>query len=205
MEKKTPKKLVLDIETYGLNIGTDSILTLYMGVLDSNFKIEDELDLKLIPDSGVFVGSDEALKVNKINLEEHRKTAIPYSEARLSIEKFLDKNSAYKRSLTPSGHNIAGFDIPFIVQSLDLKEVWDTHCHYRLADTSPILNFLQDLDLLPRELGSLESLVKYFKVPKLQAHTAKGDSLMWVEVYKSLIQVISKKGSSSIEDLLLLE
>lgn len=174
-----------DCETGGLNPNSNTLLTIYMAILDENMNKIDELDLKLKPDDGAYVYDQEALDVNKINLEEHDKVAIKYSQAIPIIENFLKKYSPKKRGIRPAGHNIA-FDIAFLKGQLKIDKIWEDKCHYRVLDTTPITTFMQDIGVWPEKLGSLTSLVEYFKIPMMNAHTAKDDVLMWIEVYKQM-------------------
>ena len=61
--------LAFDCETGGLDPKQADILTLYMGILDEDFKVLEELDLKLKPNSGLPRADAGALKVNKIDLQ----------------------------------------------------------------------------------------------------------------------------------------
>lgn len=195
-----------DCETGGLNPNGHTLLTAYMAILDENLNKLDELDLKLKPDDGKYVCDQEALDVNKIILEEHDKIAITYSQAIPLIETFLKKHSPKKRGIRPAGHNIA-FDIAFLKGQLKIDKIWEDKCHYRVLDTTPIATFMQDLGVWPDKLGSLTSLVEYFKIPMMNAHTAKDDVLMWIEVYKQM-KVQTKQamtGSNNGDELSLLE
>jgi oligoribonuclease (3'-5' exoribonuclease) len=202
-----------DCETGGTNQETSDLLTLYMAVMDENFKIVEELDLKLKPDGGRLpIVEAQALEVNGINLTEHLADpeTITYSEGKKKIvamlKKYLKKKGRYS-NLIPMGHNV-GFDIDYIQQYLIPKEEWDAILHYRTVDTNPIIGFLKDCGWLPKELGRLESIVEYFGAPKRKAHTAKDDTLMMVDSYKALLELMASKksggGTSSQQDLIAL-
>lgn len=197
---------VFDCETGGLNPNKDTLLTFYMAILDENLNKIDELDIKLIPDNGEIIFDQKALDVNGIILEDHKKTAINYSTAANLITSFLKKHSPKKRGIRPAGHNIA-FDIAFLKGQLKIDDIWEEKCHYRVLDTTPITTFMQDLGVWPEKLGSLTSLVDYFKIPMMNAHTAKDDVLMWIEVYKQM-KLQTKEalsGSNNGDELSLLE
>ena len=195
-----------DCETGGLNPDKNTLLTVYMAILNENLEKVDELDLKLKPDNGQYVCDEEALSINKIDIQKHDKEAVPYSEAIKLIETFLKKHSPKKRGVRPAGHNIA-FDIEFIKRQLKIDKLWEEKCHYRVLDTTPITTFMQDVGVWPDKLGSLVSLVEHFNVPMLNAHTAKDDVLMWIEVYKQMkIQTKqSLTGPGNNDELSLLE
>ena len=195
-----------DCETGGLDPSKHSLLTFYMAILDENLNKIDDLDIKMMPDNGDIVFDQKALDVNGIVLDDHKKTAITYSKAVTLIESFLKKHSPKKRGIRPAGHNIA-FDIGFLKGQLKIDSVWEDKCHYRCLDTTPITTFMQDLGVWPDKLGSLTSLVEYFKIPMLNAHTAKDDVLMWIEVYKQM-KIQTKEalsGTNNGDELSLLE
>ena len=58
---------------------------------------------------------------------------------------------------------------------------------------------MQDTGALPAELGNLSSLVEYFDVKKLEAHTAKDDVIMCLGVYKKM-KSIFKKSTTNVGD-----
>jgi DNA polymerase III epsilon subunit-like protein len=192
-----------DTETGGLNPDTTDVLTLYMAVMDEEFKILDELDLKLKPDGGRLpIAEAEALAVNKINLQEHmaNPATITYSEAKEKIvtmlKKYLKKNGRYS-NLIPLGHNVP-FDVGYTQKYILPKDEWEKILHYAYFDTSPIVTFLKRCGWFPRELGNLGSVVDFMNVPKRAAHNAKEDTLMCADVAKAMIaMMISKKNSSS--------
>lgn len=187
-----------DTETGGLDPKLADLLTIYMCVMDENFKILDEVDLKVKPDGGRLpVCEAGALKVNKIDVAKH--LADPetktYSEAKTIIvamlRKHLKKTGRYS-NLVPVGHNVP-FDIGFLQQHILPKDEWDKIIHYRIVDTSVIVSFLKDVGWFPRELGNLGSVVEYLGVPKRDAHNAKEDTLMCVDCYKSILQLMNSR------------
>jgi DNA polymerase III alpha subunit (gram-positive type) len=199
--------LPMDTETGGLDPKKTDVLTIYIGVMDENFKLVDELDLKLKPNDRLPICEASALKVNGINLQEHLAdpSTITYSEANLKIlamlKKYLKKTGRYS-NLIPIGHNLP-FDLNFIHEHLCGQEDWEKIVHYRTIDTNPIVGFLKDAGWFPRELGNLGSVVDYLKVPKRNTHNAREDSLMTVDVYKAILDLMkSKKDGGSTQDLI---
>jgi len=193
--------LFFDTETGGTNSEVHSLLTAYFAVCNADLQIIDELYLQLKPsDTSKMVVSAEALQVNNINLEEHIKdpNTLTYEEGYRVLFGFLEKNKikGKRKSFIPCGHNVQ-FDKDFIWAQLMTQEVWEKNVHYRTLDTSIACNLLKDGDLIPQDLGSLTSLVSYFKIPIKDAHNAKGDILMNIEVYKSIKNMMRslKKGS----------
>lgn len=70
------------------------------------------------------------------------------------------------------------------------KETWNKYVHYNTLDTLRILTFLQDIGFLPVELGKLGSMVEYFNIPMGQAHNAKEDTRMTVDVYQAMRKLL---------------
>lgn len=199
----------LDTETGGLNPQTSDLLTIYISVADENFKIIDELDLKLKPDNDRLpITEAGAMKVNGINLQEHlaNPETLTYSQAKEKIsamlKKHLKKNGRYS-NLIPMGHNIP-FDLSYIYQYLLSREEWEKLCHYRNIDTNPIVWLMKDSGWWPSDLGNLGSVVDYLDLPKRNAHNAKEDTLMMVDVYKKMIEIMKskKEGGGGTQDLI---
>ena len=189
--------LWFDTETGGLNPKIHSILTAYFAICDKDLTLLDELYLQLKPeDLSQLNVTTEAMNVNKINLEEHLKdpNTITYAEGQKILMAFLAKNKikGKRRSFQPCGHNIP-FDEEFVWQQLVPKELWSKDVHYRRLDTSSICSFLKDMDILPQDVGSLTSLVDYFGIPMGEAHNARGDVLMNIEVYKAIKSLMKDK------------
>lgn len=202
------KKLAFDTETSGIDPKTYKVLTVYMAVLNDDDSIADEIDLKIMPDSGLIPYQQQALDVNGIDLEEHKKEAITYGEAKPMIVDFFKRNSSKKRDLQPCGHNI-DFDINFLTSELFTVEEWEKYVHYRKLDTTPLTSFLKEVGMMPEKVGNLESLVEHFGLTKRAAHNAKEDTLMWIDVFKAYKNMFKgmKTGALSATDydILLIE
>jgi DNA polymerase III alpha subunit (gram-positive type) len=183
--------LALDLETGGLGKEV-SLLTGYFCVLDKDFNILDELDLKLIPDDGIYKVQPEALAVNKIDLQELAKEAIPYKKAKTILYTFLSYNALQaENKLIPLGHNVY-FDIEFIQLYLLSLGSWEAQVSYKLLDTMPIARFLQDVGKLSVEGIGLQNLIEYFDIQvEGNMHEAKYDTLATVELYKKLKELVS--------------
>jgi oligoribonuclease (3'-5' exoribonuclease) len=206
--------LPFDTETGGLDCRTTDVLTFYMAVMDENFQILDELDMKLKPDEGRIPQCEAgALKVNGINVANHLAdpATITYSEAKMKLltmlKKHVKKTGRYS-NLIPMGHNVP-FDIGYTQQYILPKEEWEKILHYRTIDTNPIVGFFKDCGWFPRELGNLGSIVDYLGVPRRSAHNAKEDTLMMVDCYKAMVALMNSKkenqGSAQQDLIALLE
>jgi DNA polymerase III alpha subunit (gram-positive type) len=184
--------IALDTETGGVTPET-SLLTAYFAVLDENLCVVDELDLKVKPDDGNYVVTAQALGINKINLIEHEKVAIPYKDAKTPMYKFLERNYQGEK-LIPVGHGIA-FDVVRIRPTLISQGSWENFCSYRTLDTGQAAQFLRAAGKFPDNVsGSLGSLVAYFGIKfKGELHDARVDTLQTVAVLRELINLIKGK------------
>lgn len=205
--------LAFDVESGSLDPSTADLLTLYMAIVDENFKIADELDLKLKPDGGRLpIAEAGALKVNGIDLYKHLADpeTITYSEAKEKIvtmvKKYLKKHGKYS-NITALGQNI-GFDIDWLQYHVLPKEEYNKLIHYGKVDTKMCVDFLKDSGWFPRDIGNLGSIAKHLNVPLSNAHNAKSDTLATVEIYKKLLELMASKkdgGGQSVDLIALLE
>jgi DNA polymerase III alpha subunit (gram-positive type) len=197
--------VAMDSETGGLSPKQD-ILTLFISIVDEDFKILDELDLKLKPDGRLPIVEAGAMEVNKIDLQKHLEdpNTITYAEAKMKIiafaKKYLNKRGRYS-NLIPLGQNLL-FDLNFIWEHVMAKDEWESIFSYNVEDTKTAGLFLKRCGWIPKECGTLKSFVEYFNIPKQTAHEARGDVLMTIQVYKSMIDLMkSKKENGSSQDL----
>lgn len=196
-----------DTETGGLNPKSSDVLTFYMAILDADFKLLDEIDLKLKPNGRLPIAEAGALKVNKIDIQAHLAdpNTISYSDAKVKIiallRKYLKKNGRYS-NIRPLGQNVQ-FDLDFTWEHIISRDEWESIVHYAKIDTKLIVDFLKDSGWFPRDLGSLGTVVDYLSIPKRAAHNAKEDTLMCVDVYKKLVDMMkAKKENSGAQDLI---
>lgn len=169
-----------------------SLLTAYLVVLTKDFQPSGELYLNLKPDDGNYVVRASAMAINKINLIEHDKVAITYSDARKVLGSFLREMSQEgKTKLIPVGHAVHG-DIDFIQKKIYDKKKWESYASYRKIDTSTIGQYLRDKGSIPESVTcGLDSLIKYFGIPcdETKLHDAKVDTLLTIEVYKKMLDL----------------
>jgi DNA polymerase III epsilon subunit-like protein len=197
-----------DSETGGLSPETSDLLTFYMCVMDENFKICDELYLKLKPDGGrPPVTEAQALKINGINIRDHLAdpTTITYSEGKKQLQAMLGKFSqkiGRSMNIRPLGYNVP-FDENFTWKHLISREEWLQLMHYKRVDVMERVDFLKEAGWFPQDLGSLGTVVDYLQLPKRAAHNAKEDTLMCVDVYRKLLELMkSKKDGGTAQDLI---
>lgn len=186
----SPKYLIIDTETGGLVENEPSLLSLYAYLTDSKLNYLDDIELKIKPDDEVYRINPYALAVNKINLVEHNKIAITESEAKNKFLNFVKKNNTHGEKIIPVGHNL-NFDLYFTKK---LCHDWEKYFSYRVLDTASVAKFLflAGKITLPENNrgGSLEDLANYFKLDYTQAHDAKFDVQLTLNVLKKLLNLI---------------
>lgn len=201
-------KMAMDCETGGINQKTADLLTFYVAFLDEEYKILDELDVKVKPDNGRLpVAEAGALKVNGIDIQKHLEDpeTITYSEAKVKlvtlIDKHLKKRGRYS-NIRPLGHNV-GFDIAWMQEHILPRDEWEDMFSYSLIDTKTLADFFKDCGYFPSDLGNLGSIVEYLQIPKRTAHAAKDDTLMTIAIYVKLLDIMkSRKDGGTAQDLI---
>lgn len=201
--------MAFDSETGGLVPKDADMLTLYMSVLDEDFKLLGDLDLKLKPDSGFPRADAGALRVNKINLQEHMANpeTITYSEANKRIHAFLKqhhKKIGRFNNLRPVGYNV-DFDIRFTQEHVLPEAEWNQYMHYGKIDPKGYVDLFKDSGWWPKQLGTLESVVEHLGIAKRPAHNAKEDTLMLIDAYKAMLAMMRSKkenGGNGGQDLI---
>lgn len=184
--------LATDVETGG--IGPDvSLLTAYIAILDENMEIMDELELAMRPDDKIYHVTAEALAINKINLIEHDKSeaTVSFGKAGELFRTLIQLHSENgKNKLIPLGHNVA-FDMENLYRNVLNKKEAQNYVSYRVLDTGSTGRFLITAGLIPETVsGSLGSYVKHFGIKEREAHTARGDVLMTVDLMKAMIALV---------------
>lgn len=182
------KYIALDTETGGFDYKKHPVLTAYFAIVGEDFKIIDELELDILPESPYDVVEAGALKVNGIDLELHKKVALSKTEASVRLSNFLKAhhNGGKNHKLRPLGQNLP-FDYDFVWEQLISKEEWSKRVHYVSYDTKSIADFLKLAGILPQEVGNLASLVQHYQIDNLSFHTAKGDVQMTIKVLQKMV------------------
>lgn len=197
-----------DSETGGLNPDTADLLTFYMAIMDEEFKLVDELYLKLKPDGGRLpVAEAGALRVNGIDLKAHLEdpTTVTYSEGAEKLKAMLGKYArrvGKSMNIRPLGYNVP-FDEGWAWKHLMPREEWLKFMHYKRVDVMERVDFLKESGWFPPDLGTLGTVVDYLQLPKRSAHNAREDTLMTVDVYKKLLEIMkAKKEGGASQDLI---
>jgi len=181
------KYLFFDTETGGLD-PSFSLLTMYAAVFDEKFKLIADIDLKLMPADGKFNVHPDAMRVNKIDLEQHVKVAVPYSVGAEQLSTFLEAQGTDSK-LIPAGHNIS-FDMGFIRAYLPVDKAWKKFTNKIHRDTTHVGGFLKDMGLIPGGMGeSLSAYAEFFGVKAVgPLHDAKNDVLLNARVYREMME-----------------
>jgi oligoribonuclease (3'-5' exoribonuclease) len=197
-----------DLETGDLEPEDGDILTGYFAMLDENFKIVEDLALKLKPEGRLPIANEGALRVNGINLQNHvaDPQTITYAEGKAKLvtmlKKYLKKNGRYS-NLIAGGYNIRGFDNRWLQHHLLDKATMNSLIHYKYLDVADEIDVLKRHGWLPKTLGTLSSAVEFFGVPKGEAHVARDDILMTVGVFLKVKELLdSKKNGGNNQDLI---
>jgi hypothetical protein len=181
--------LIADAEMGGRELHF-SLLTSFFMVMDEDFKVLGELDLKTKPDDGIYILSGQGMTVNGINIQEHDKIAIPYKQAKPLLYDFL-KRMAQGKHLVPVGHGIRG-DISHFQKYLISEGSWEQYCSYHYIDTGVVLQYLRACSKLPYDTdGSVGALASYFNidVDKNVLHTARYDTGLIAEVFQKMVEL----------------
>lgn len=184
--------LPMDNETGGIDDET-SLLSTYLEVVNDKLEVLDSLELYVKPNNGLYVVEAGGMAVNKINLIEHDKIALSYSDAGQKLFNFLKKNSQDgKIKLIPVGKNVQ-FDVGGLQRHLLSKKHMDKFVSYRQLDITAIALGLQIKGKLPSELGlSLFSLAEFFNITGVAgaAHEAKYDVKVTMLVFQKLLELM---------------
>ncbi len=181
--------LAFDCETGGLE-NDRSLLTAYFIAYDENFQMLGELDLKIKPDDGgAYIVNAQGLGINKIDLVEHDKVAIPLKQAKRALYDFLAKHKPEgKGKFIPVGQN-THFDIDYLQQHMLSKKVWDNFVSYHAIDTAGLAVVMKLLGMIPRsEKTNLSNLAEIFGTPLVNAHDAKADTVATVKVFRAMLK-----------------
>lgn len=181
-----------DLETGGFDKKKHTITEAYFGIWDEKWNFIDEIHLFMKNDEGKIIGEKEAFDISGINPEQQLSdpSTLTYTEGRIKLLSVLEKyKTPGKRShYKLLGHNILGFDIPFMEEQafLTSQHMKKAGISHNPLDTTLIVSWLKDMGVLPHTVGNLGSLVDYFELPKGTAHRARDDVHMQKDVYIKL-------------------
>ncbi len=180
-------RLIIDTETTGLSPHFNKTLTIGLLLIDV-----EKTHLNILDQNHIFVkhknynSTREAMKVNKINIEQHNLHAVHPPKACTQINTFIKKNSATQIPLV--GHNIH-FDKGFL-NALFQQGNTASLLHKESEDTMKIWRNLQKQDLIPNHLrATLGTLATHFDIDYTKAHDALADCHITAKVYHKMIKL----------------
>jgi len=179
------KRLVIDTETTGLSPRKNKTLTVGMLLVDVEKDFLDILDSNhiFIRHVGKNI-NPAAMKVNKINLIEHNKTAIEEDEACEEINSFIDENKLYDTILV--GHNFH-FDRGFLNSLFNRVGIVPQLPNFH-EDTMRTWRGLKRNNIVPFGLRSnLGTIANYFNIDYKKAHDALADCHITARVYHEML------------------
>lgn len=184
------KILFLDTETGGLNPLKHDLLSVGLVVWeDETIRAEKEILLKA-SHSRV---TEEAMAVNRIDLESHNQVALMKGRAVEEIVRFVVENFE-ELPVIVAGHNV-GFDLAFLRQLFDKQEVsFSKYFSHRSIDTSSILQYIGILqNFSNKEIQSYSSSDRAFSnfgvfIEPGERHTALADAAATARLFTQLIR-----------------
>ena len=181
--------LFIDTETGGLDPDKHSLLSVAM-VIWENMEIIDSLELMI--NDGKLSVTEEALAINKIDIENHKKTAISPSQAIEKILLFIGKHFSQQGGITIAGHNVQ-FDLGFlkILFSSNNKDFSKFFSH-RIIDTSSILHYMYLAGHIEQRAISSDEAFELFDIKVEGRHTALGDAVATAKLFSELLLLTKK-------------
>jgi len=196
--------LGFDLETGGFDKFNHTITEAYFAIWDEEWNLLDELHMYLKNDQGEVKGEQEAFDATGINPEEllNSPSTLTYKEGRAKLVEMLEKHKMPRKRVHYRylGQNIISFDIPFMeIQGFFTeKQAKKSGISHNSLDTTAIVTWLKTMDMLPSNVGSISSLVDYFKLPKGVAHRARDDVHMQKEIYIKLCNLMKSASRDNL-------
>lgn len=186
---KADKILFIDTETGGLDPTLHSLLSIAF-VVWQDFKIIDSKEF-LIND-GILNVTPEALVINGINIDEHKKYSVSPEVTIKGIDSFLSIHFGETEKISLGGHNI-NFDVNFFKYFLS-KNNYPFHNRFshRIVDTATILYYLYLAGKIKQKAISSTEAFSLFGISVDGRHTALGDSIATAKLFTILLRMISK-------------
>ena len=186
---KNKKYLVIDTETGGLNPEKNSILSV-AGVLWGPGKTVEPVFDMYVKEHFINV-EEQALKVNKIDMNKVHCADEPYVVVRKIQNALNERLGPDRKAIQLVGHNVA-FDIAFmkrLYKGAGLTDDYKKDFRDRALDTCSVLEFLMLSGKVGGFRASGDALFKAGNVliEEKDRHTALGDAMATAKAMESLI------------------
>lgn len=204
-------RVVVDVETSGLDPTTNALLSVGLVIINGREVIAEE-EYNIHSKSKII--DPESMKINKINIDLHNNFAIQPAEAVQKIVQFIKANVPVDAlPLALVGHNV-DFDIMFLKQLFRENagsNLWESMVyssnptlapgrdglymynevfHYRKIDTQVIVRYYQDCGHFPTDSKNLSGWLEYFGImfDASQMHGALYDAKKTSILYFKLLE-----------------
>ena len=179
--------LFIDTETGGLDPGKHSLLSLAMVVWEDMELIDGQ---EILINDGILSVTQEALAINKIDIEKHRQQALPSSMAMAEILLFIGRHFHGDGKITLAGHNVH-FDVNFLKSFFYSQNInFSTYFSHRIIDTSSILHYLYLAGRLKQRATSSDDAFAHFDIMVDGRHTALGDAMATARLFNKLLRLM---------------
>jgi len=191
---RSDKILFIDTETGGLDPSKYSLLSIAF-VVWQEFEIVDSIEIFI--NDGRLIANEEALRINKIDLNFHEEIAVSIPMASIKINEFLSKHFDTNEKITLAGHNV-NFDINFFKPFLKEGNIdFEKRFSYRFIDTSTILYYLYLSGVMKKKTLSSQQAFDFFGIKVNKRHSALGDALATAKLFSVLLRMIYKNAKLS--------
>lgn len=186
--------LFIDTETGGLDPGKHSLLSLALVIWEDTEIIDSQ---ELLINDGVLSVTQDALSVNRIDLEKHKQSAISSSQAIEKIFLFTGKYFTQHTKITLAGHNVH-FDADFLKSFLSKNNKdFRSFFSHRIIDTSSILYYLYLAGHIKHRAVSSDEAFDLFGIKVEGRHTALGDAIATAKLFSRLLDLIKNIATNS--------
>jgi oligoribonuclease (3'-5' exoribonuclease) len=193
--------LCLDCETSGLEPGKHAVIDVCLSILTFEWEEKGRLNLKIQFDASKHLKSPEAMNVNKIDIEEHNRTALRHDTAQQMIEEFFAAHAPLGTELRPGwrskGDDAGNYLMPCGQQpSFDvnmLRGMFPTlrmPLRHQYYDSATLIELAIRRGALPKNFKSgLKNAAEYFGLGISKAHTAEGDVDFCLFLFREFDQI----------------
>ena len=180
--------LFIDTETGGLDPDRHSLLSVAFVVWENQEIIDSK---EILINDGVLSVTEEALSINKIDLEKHKQSAMTAADAIREILSFTGKHFPGKTKITLAGHNVH-FDVNFLRTFFARNnEDFSKHFSHRIIDTSSVLHYLYLAGRISKKAVSSDEAFELFDIKVEGRHTALGDAVATAQLFNRLLSSFS--------------